>query len=567
MTYSKIVRTLVCGAVLLTAITATAQILGPAFTNSYSVRDLGVAGDVPPPYGALHFKTNGSVTLLMGGNATDPTAKIYQIQVTRDAQNHIAGFAAVSTYFADAPGIPPELPLDVAGGIDGGLDYGPGGVLFYTSSGDGAISQIKPGSTGPDKQTRLRDWGIDDGRGGLAFVPTGFPGAGRLKIVSWSSHPWGDTTVTSDGAGTFNIAAPAKWVDDIVSSATSLAYVKANGSAFAKDSVLVTSQLDERVVVYELDANGDPIAATLRELLSNFWVKAATVDPLTGDILLTGADAFFPRVLVISRLSAAQTQVHISSPTEGAIFTAPVTLPINAEATQPGGAIARVDFYVGSTPAGSSAQAPFSTQSDSLTEGSYTLTAVAIDGSGNATTSAPVHISVVNYAPQVTLAYPTNNMVFGPCSDLTLIANVQPGNSEIATVEFFRGTNSLSVSHRPWNVAPYFWTDQDLDEGTGTYSVRVTDQNGLTGVAVVTNIVVQPLPLHKLVIHRYQANQLRFCFKGIASSNYVWQTKSNLLTSQWSPWLTNAALPGRLQVTLPFNSGSLRGFYRTQRAN
>ncbi len=49
MTYSKIVRTLVCGAVLLTAITATAQILGPAFTNSYSVRDLGVAGDVPPP--------------------------------------------------------------------------------------------------------------------------------------------------------------------------------------------------------------------------------------------------------------------------------------------------------------------------------------------------------------------------------------------------------------------------------------------------------------------------------------------------------------------------------------
>ena len=134
------------------------------------------------------------------------------------------------------------------------------------------------------------------------------------------------------------------------------------------------------------------------------------------------------------------------------------------------------------------------------------LTAVAIDGSGNATTSAPVHISVVNYAPQVTLAYPTNNMVFGPCSDLTLIANVQPGNSEIATVEFFRGTNSLSVSHRPWNVAPYFWTDQDLDEGTGTYSVRVTDQNGLTGVAVVTNIVVQPLPLHKLVIHHYQAN-------------------------------------------------------------
>ena len=343
--------------------------------------------------------------------------------------------------------------------------------------------------------------------------------------------------------------------------------VKANGSAFAKDSVLVTSQLDERVVVYELDANGDPIAATLRELLANFWVKAATVDPLTGDILLTGADAFFPRVLVISRLSAAQTQVHISSPTEGAIFTAPVTLPINAEATQPGGAIARVDFYVGSTPAGSSAQAPFSTQSDSLVEGSYTLTAVAIDGSGNATTSAPVHISVVNNGPHVTLVYPTNNRVLGACSDLELIANVQPGNSEIATVEFFRDASSMSVSHRPWNFAPYVWTDQDLDEGTRMYSVSVTDQNGFTGVAIVTNIVVQPLPLHKLVIHHYQADQLRFCFKGVGSSNYVWQTTPGLLTPQWVPWLTNTASVGRLQVTIPFNSGSPRGFYRTQRAN
>ena len=129
MTQSKSVRTLVCGAVLLMVITATAQTLGPGFANSYSVRDLGVAGDVPPTYGALHFKANDAGTLLMGGDATSPTAKIYQIQVIRDAQNHISGFAPISTYLADAPGMPPELPLDVEGGIDRGLDYGPGGVL------------------------------------------------------------------------------------------------------------------------------------------------------------------------------------------------------------------------------------------------------------------------------------------------------------------------------------------------------------------------------------------------------------------------------------------------------
>ena len=343
--------------------------------------------------------------------------------------------------------------------------------------------------------------------------------------------------------------------------------MKADGSAFSKDSVLVTSQLDERVVVYEVDANGDPIPETLRELLSNFWVKGAAVDPLTGDILLTTVDAFNPRVVLIGHLGTAQTQVWISSPAEGTTFTAPATFPISAEATQPGGAIARVDFYVGATLMGSPTRAPFITQSDSLAGGFYTLTAVAIDGSGNATTSAPVHISVVNNGPHVTLVYPTNNRVLGACSDLELIANVQPGNSEIATVEFFRDASSMSVSHRPWNFAPYVWTDQDLDEGTRMYSVSVTDQNGFTGVAIVTNIVVQPLPLHKLVIHHYQADQLRFCFKGVGSSNYVWQTTPGLLTPQWVPWLTNTASVGRLQVTIPFNSGSPRGFYRTQRAN
>jgi len=566
MTQFKSVRTLVCGAALLTAITGTAQTLGPSFTNSYSVRDLGVAGDVPPPYGALHFKTNSSATLLLGGNSTSPAAKIYQIQVTRDAQNHISGFASAATYLADAPGIPPQLPLDVQGGIDGGLDYGPGGVLFYTSSDDGAISQIKPGSTVPNKQTRLRDLDLDDPRGGLAFVPADFPGAGRLKIVNWSSHSWCDTTVTSDGAGTYDIASPAKWMD-LVSYATSLAYVKADGSAFSKDSVLVTSQLDQRVVVYEVDVNGDPIPATLRELLSNFWVKAATVDPLTGDIVLTPADANFPRVLLIGRLGTAQTQVRINSPAEGSTFTSPASFLIDAEATQSGGAIVRVDFYVESTLVGSSTHAPFSLLASGLAGGSYTLTAVAIDGSGNATTSAPVHISVVNNGPHVTLAYPPDNMVLAACSDLKLIANVQPGNSEIATVEFSRGASSLNVSHRPWDFAPYVWTDQDLDEGTQMYSVSVTDQNGFMGVAVVTNILVQPLPLHKLVIHHYEADQLRFCFKGVASSNYVWQTTPSLLTPQWSPWLTNTASAGRLQVTNPFSSGSPSGFYRTRRAN
>ncbi len=545
----------------------SAQTLGSDFSSGYSVRNLGTAGDIPAPYGALSFKLNDSNTLLVGGNADDPTAKIYQIAVTRDAQKHITGLAATSSSLADAPGIPPEQPLDVAGGIDGGMDYGPNGVLFYTSYHDGAISQIKPASTAPNKQIRMSSLGIDGAGGALAFVPAGFPGTGRLKLAGASSTTWFDSAVTSDGTGTFNIALSAKSVE-IVDYAQGVVYVKAGATAFAQNSVLITSQLDNRVVAYEIDANGDPLPGTLREFFTGFYqVKGATMDPVTGDFLFASGDANNPDILLVGNLSVGPAQVHITSPAEGSSFTSVATFPVNADASQADGAIARVDFYLGATLFGSAAHAPFSALADSLSAGAYTLTAVAIDGGGIATTSAPVHVSVVNNGPHITLLSPTNNTTLAACTDLTLVAQVQPGNSDIASVEFFDGVTSLGVSHAPYDFTPYTWRVLDLVEGTRMFSVQVTDASGLSSVAVATNIVVQPLPLNKLVIHHYVTNQLKFCFKGSPGSNYVWETSAVLTPVQWAPFLTNTATVEKLQVTNLFDSHVPTGFYRNRMSN
>ncbi len=561
----KDIRTLLCSSVLLTTLGATAQTLAPDFAGEYNVRDLGEADDVPPAYSSMVFKAGDSDTLLIGGNAGYPEAKIYEIKVARDAQHHITGFAGAGIYLADAPGMPPEQPLDVQGGIDGGLAYGPNGVLFYISGSDGGLSQIQPGATGPSKQIRLRDLGIEDGRAGLTFVPAGFAGAGRLKIAGWSY--WCDTTVTPDGTGTFTIQAPTKSLD-VVYYAGSPVFVKADGAGFAKDSVLLTSQLDDRAVVYEIDSNGDPVVSTLREFISDVWqIRGATQDPLTGDILLTTADGNNPRILLVGRLTAAQTQVQITFPQDGASFTAPAFFGIQAQASQDGGSISHVDFYIGDKLVGSPAIPPFSALADTLPAGSYTLSAVAYDGSGNATTSAPVHISVVNNGPQVTLVYPTNNTVLEACSDILVTATTQPGNSDITAVECLDGPTSLGVSHRAWDFNPYMWSEQDLAGGVRTFTVTVTDANGLTGVAVATNVTVLPLPLHKLVIHHYEADQLKFCFKGQPGSNYVWEATSSLLAPQWQPWLTNTASDVKLQVTVPFDQTSPPQFYRTRMAN
>jgi len=77
---------------------------------------------------------------------------------------------------------------------------------------------------------------------------------------------------------------------------------------------------------------------------------------------------------------------------------------------------------------------------------------------------------------------------------------------------------------------------------------------------------VQPLPLNKLVLHRFVPDQLKFCFKGVAGSNYVWETAANLVSPKWAPFLTNTAAAAKRQVTNQFDSRVPTGFYRTRRA-
>ena len=116
-----------------------AVIVDPYYASTYSVLDLGPATGVPANYGGLTVKQDDNSTLLLGGAADSPNAKIYSVRVQRDDANHITGFGGTATFFANANG--------TVGGIDGGLAYAPNGTLFYTVFPDNQIGQIKTGST------------------------------------------------------------------------------------------------------------------------------------------------------------------------------------------------------------------------------------------------------------------------------------------------------------------------------------------------------------------------------------------------------------------------------------
>ncbi|THU41213.1 DNRLRE domain-containing protein [Niastella caeni] len=101
-----------------------------------------------------------------------------------------------------------------------------------------------------------------------------------------------------------------------------------------------------------------------------------------------------PQLSVIADGGNALPVVNITSPANGAVFTAPATVTINATATDGDGSISKVEFFNGSTKLGEDNTSPYSFTWNSVAAGSYSLTAKATDNAAGVTTSAAVAITV-----------------------------------------------------------------------------------------------------------------------------------------------------------------------------
>jgi RHS repeat-associated protein len=87
--------------------------------------------------------------------------------------------------------------------------------------------------------------------------------------------------------------------------------------------------------------------------------------------------------------------VALTSPANGATFTAPASITLTATAADTDGTIAKVEFFHGGTNLiATVTSAPYTFNWTNVGAGSYTLTAKATDNLGGETTSAPVNITV-----------------------------------------------------------------------------------------------------------------------------------------------------------------------------
>lgn len=125
----------------------------------------------------------------------------------------------------------------------------------------------------------------------------------------------------------------------------------------------------------------------------------------------TLATATFDNVTTTAMPSQPPT-VSLTSPADGASFTAPATLTLTASASDPNNQLTKVEFYNGTTLLGTDAVAPYSLTWSSVPAGTYSLTAVAYDGAGLNTRSAVVSVTVAAGASQ-----PPTGVVFTASTD------------------------------------------------------------------------------------------------------------------------------------------------------
>jgi glucose/arabinose dehydrogenase/PKD repeat protein len=164
--------------------------------------------------------------------------------------------------------------------------------------------------------------------------------------------------------------------------------------------------------------------------------------------------------------------VAISSPAGGALVRGTVT--ISATASDNSGTVASVQFFVDGAALGApDTAAPFTASWTTSGSGPHTLTARATDAAGNATTSAPVSVTVDNTPPAVSVDNPSGGTVSGT---ITVTGSAADGNG-IASVQFLADGSAIGAADTtsPYSVS---WNTSAVSNGTHTLTAVATDAAG-----------------------------------------------------------------------------------------
>jgi hypothetical protein len=166
--------------------------------------------------------------------------------------------------------------------------------------------------------------------------------------------------------------------------------------------------------------------------------------------------------------------VSLNTPivTYGPTNADPVTIFIQATASDADGFIAKVELYQNGMLVGVATTPPYHFFAVIMNSGPYTFTARAYDNLG---VSSEMSVSVlVQRAPRVILNSPANGTTFTAPATVNLSATVDQGDAPISKVEFYNGTTKIGEDL----TTPYTFNWTNVAAGTYKITARVSDEWG-----------------------------------------------------------------------------------------
>lgn len=143
--------------------------------------------------------------------------------------------------------------------------------------------------------------------------------------------------------------------------------------------------------------------------------------------------------------------VTVTNPASGAVYAAPASIKLGANASVSSGTVTNVQFFAGATSLGSVTAAPFNLTSPPVAAGSYSITAVAT-AAGVSATSSVVNVSIVTPVNTTisNLARHTNTISFNYSANAGLSYVVQSSSNLFTWVSLstnVAGSSSISFTN------------------------------------------------------------------------------------------------------------------------
>lgn len=234
--------------------------------------------------------------------------------------------------------------------------------------------------------------------GGTYVTPKAYPGL--RGIMTWSAN-WdkttGDQWVNNAYAffsGLGGNVSPSVIITSPANNATFTtgANVTINANASDSDGMISKVEFYQGATLLGTDTSSPYSFAWTNVPAGNYSLTARATDN-------QGAVSTSSVIAITVGSTNNPPTVSITSPSNGATFTAPASITINANAADDG-SVSKVDFFNGSTLLGTDTSSPYSFTWTNVAAGTYNLTARATDNTNLATTSTAVSVTVNGPAVQ-----------------------------------------------------------------------------------------------------------------------------------------------------------------------